>query len=401
MAEFDAEKVSFASDPAESPILEPEVLPGQVGGVPAVQRRTSWQTAVAVLRPRNWKLVRQMVNEEAKVAGEKYFYAIPFTQKDGQVKVVSDGSIGLAYAFLRAMGNCGVETIIDRSGGDEVDFISHMVDLERGSNISRSVTRNIREARNKMPTLYKKDFQRFIDINYGQAQSISQRNAIRAMIPDPYWDEALETAKMAAEMRAKQDADAAEKAVAFAFKSYGLTPDRLERALGKPKARWSAEDITTLRGIFTALKEERVTLESVFPEVPPEPAPAPPPPPPPEKKKAEPKKEPPPPAAPPAETQEEPPGEAPPVEAPPETEQPPKKAKGESKKKATKQEMGLEEAVKIYTDKGYTVADAGLYFPIQESFDELPQDKIKDFIQFAREVPAKPFSPAPAEGDEW
>jgi len=409
MAEaFDPNKVDFSSGEAQAtvePIYTPQVVGEDAPQVPATQRRTTWQTALAVIRPRQWDLVRSNVLGEAKIAADKFYYAIPFTQKDGTVKVVSDGSIGLAYAFVRALGNCAIETFVEHKiapDGHHIEFTSHFIDLERGVNIVRAITRNIDKARMKMPKLYEKDYQRFIDMNFGAAQSVSQRNAIRALVPDYMWEEAVEEAQKAAAEKAKMEKDAADKALAFIKNTYNVDQDRVEAALGKAKKAWTPDDSVTLRGMIRAIKEEQATVDSIFPV----PRPEPPGEPPPEKEK--PKKE-----TKKKKTKEEKdegegdktaPGEEaqakgpeesagePPVEPPPpEPPQPEAPKEGVASK--------LAEAVQIYTDKGYTVADAALYFPIAMSFDEMPPDKVNDFHDFASKVPAKTQPTHPGEPD--
>lgn len=39
--------------------------------------------------------------QEAKIAGEEFFYSIPFKDKEGNVKAVEDGGIDLAYDTWR------------------------------------------------------------------------------------------------------------------------------------------------------------------------------------------------------------------------------------------------------------------------------------------------------------
>ena len=112
MAEGEWEAVPVSTGEGIKDVMAQAEAMGGVPQVPVVQRRTAFQTAVAVIRPRSLKAVEQDILMESESAGEEFFYSIPFKKKDGSVENVRDGSIDLAYAFMRAMGNCGITSAV-------------------------------------------------------------------------------------------------------------------------------------------------------------------------------------------------------------------------------------------------------------------------------------------------
>jgi hypothetical protein len=272
----------MAEEFAEARIMSGETLgasvPVPVPAAPVAQRRSSYQTAVAVIRPRDLKLVEARIMQEAEIAGEEFFYSIPFKDKEGNVKAVEDGSIDLAYAMMRAMGNCAVETAVEdvsAPDGHHFQFTSTFIDLETGANYTRTVRRNAQDPR--LAGIRGKDPQRAYDMAFGAAQSISQRNAIKAGVPGVLWKKAVERAKQVAANRLSDDTPARsiQKAVDL-FKGMGVGLAQIEKALGKAKDEWGKEEIIRLRGFYKAISDGMAAKESLFPPVEPPPPEAPP-----------------------------------------------------------------------------------------------------------------------------
>lgn len=254
-------------------ILEAKVVSGEaeefynlavqpVPAAPVQKIQTSFQTALAVIKPRNLANVERMITEEAKFAKDTFFYSFPMGGKQ-----IEGASIELAQSFMRAWGNCAVETVVsDVQTGDGLfwEFTSYFIDLERGSTFVRVYRRKAGAGR--LTNLAKKDPQRVHDINFGAAQSISQRNAVLAAAPKWLVKGAIETAKTAIrdDIRIETPARSIEKAIA-AFTKMGVTVARIETALGKPKADWAEDEIISMRGFYNAINEGHATVEMIFP----------------------------------------------------------------------------------------------------------------------------------------
>jgi len=273
MAEAEWEEVPVSTGEGIKDVMEQAQAFGGAPQVPVVQRRTAFQTAVAVIRPRLLKAVEQDILMEAESAGEEFFYSIPFRKKDGSVENVRDGSIDLAYAFMRAMGNCGITSDIQdvvAPDGHHWEFTATFIDLEKGANYERTVRRQA--GAGMLTGLAKKDPQRVYDMRFGAAQSIAHRNAIKAGVPGWLWKRAVEKSIDAATaaIRKETPAVAIEKAIKH-FTGMGVTLEMMEKALGKNKAAWETDEILKLRGYATAIKDGQTTAEGIFGRAEPEP----------------------------------------------------------------------------------------------------------------------------------
>jgi hypothetical protein len=111
-----------------------------------------------------------------------------------------------------------------------------------------------------------KDPQRAYDMAFGAAQSISQRNAIKAGVPGVLWKKAVEQAKQIAANRLSDDTPdrSIQKAIDL-FKGMGVGLAQIEKALGKAKDEWGKEEIIRLRGFYKAVSDGMATKESLFP----------------------------------------------------------------------------------------------------------------------------------------
>jgi hypothetical protein len=210
---------------------------------------------------------------ESESAGEEFFYSIPFRKKDGSVENVRDGSIDLAYAFMRAMGNCGITADVKdvlAPDGHHWEFTATFIDLEKGANYERAIRRQA--GAGSLVGLAKKDPQRVYDMRFGAAQSIAHRNAIKAGVPGWLWKRAVEKAIDAATaaIRKETPAVAIEKAIKH-FTGMGVTLEMMEKALGKVKSAWETDEILKLRGYATAIKDGQSSAEGIFGRAEPEP----------------------------------------------------------------------------------------------------------------------------------
>ena len=59
---------------------------------------------------------------------------------------------------------------------------------------------------------------------------------------------------------------ATEKALKF-LAGYGISEARVMAVLGKPRQEWASEDIASLRGLASQLKDGQATAAQLFPEV--------------------------------------------------------------------------------------------------------------------------------------
>jgi hypothetical protein len=235
---------------------EPETYPaGTVAPVPLMRSQTQFHTAVAVQKPRNLDKVVAAVLREAEFAGDAFYYSFPMGGKK-----IEGPSIGLAMAVAREWGNCAVPVEYYETPGEWV-FNAHFVDLERGFTVSRVFRKK------KGKGAFKKlEEERAEDMTFQAAQSRAIRNVVLAGVPRWLTDQAKERAKEAVLKGISKEglAAATEKALKF-LAGYGIGEERVLTVLGKPKNEWASEDIATLRGLASQLKDGQVTAEQLFP----------------------------------------------------------------------------------------------------------------------------------------
>ena len=225
--------------------------------VPMVRSQTQFHTAVAVQRPRSLDKIVAAVLREAEFAGDAFYYSFPMGGKK-----IEGPSIGLAMAVAREWSNCAVPVEYYETPAEWV-FTAHFVDLERGFTVSRVFRKK------KGKGVFKKlEDDRAEDMTFQAAQSRAIRNVVLAGVPRWLTDQAKERAKEAVLKGITKEglAAATEKALKF-LAGYGITEDRVIAVLGKSKSEWTSDDIASLRGMASQLKDGQTTAEQLFPLV--------------------------------------------------------------------------------------------------------------------------------------
>jgi hypothetical protein len=223
--------------------------------VPLMRSQTQFHTAVAVQRPRNLDKVVAAVLREAEFAGDAFYYSFPMGGKK-----IEGPSIGLAMAVAREWSNCAVPVEYYETATEWV-FNAHFVDLERGFTVSRVFRKK------KGKGAFKKlEDDRAEDMTFQAAQSRAIRNVVLAGVPRWLTDQAKERAKDAVLKGISKEglAVATDKALKF-LAGYGISEERVIAVLAKPKHAWASEDIASLRGMASQLKDGQTTAEQLFP----------------------------------------------------------------------------------------------------------------------------------------
>jgi hypothetical protein len=266
--------MNAVQDAAPSPFAEvepftgePEIIPpGLVNPpVPLMRSQTQFHTAVAVQRPRNLDKVVAAVLREAEFAGDAFYYSFPMGGKK-----IEGPSIGLAMAVAREWSNCAVPVEYYETPTEWV-FNTHFVDLERGFTVSRVFRKK------KGKGVFKKlEDDRAEDMTFQAAQSRAIRNVVLAGVPRWLTDQAKERAKDAVLKGISKEglAVATDKALKF-LAGYAISEERVLAVLGKPKHEWASEDIASLRGMASQLRDGQATAEQLFPLVESKPEPVP------------------------------------------------------------------------------------------------------------------------------
>ena len=169
-------------------------------------------------------------------------------------------------AVAREWSNCAVPVEYYETATEWV-FTAHFVDLERGFTVSRVFRKK------KGKGAFKKlEDDRAEDMTFQAAQSRAIRNVVLAGVPRWLTELAKERAKDAVVKGISKEglAAATDKALKF-LAGYGVSQERVSAALGKPKQEWTSEDIASLRGMASQLKDGQATAGQLFPEATPAP----------------------------------------------------------------------------------------------------------------------------------
>lgn len=214
------------------------------------------QIATAHRFPRSLKRFRdealQMVTLTEDIAKE-CIYALPRDKK-----IIEGPSARFAEVVASAWGNCRAGARIVNEGADFITAQGVFHDLERNVCITYEVQRRITNSEGRR---YKADM---IGVTGNAASSIALRNAILKGIPKAFWASMYQAARTTAKgdfkTLANRRADALKE-----FLGYGVSKEMIFTLLQVA----GVEDITldnlvTLAGLLTAIKEGDTTVEQAF-----------------------------------------------------------------------------------------------------------------------------------------
>jgi hypothetical protein len=246
---------SFTDDPIEGELVEAE----SEGGILAQLNRSEidMQIATAKKYPRNLKKFmnecRSMSCLDEHTASE-CFYSLPRSGKN-----IVGPSARFAEIAISAWGNChaGARVIAE----DEKFVIAQgaFYDLERNVRITYEVRRRVTDKNGRR---YNDDM---IGVTSNAACSIALRNAALKGIPKAYWSTIFEAAKTTAIGNVKSLVQSRQDMLAY-FAKMGVREDRVLAAVEKPSVEdIDTDDLLTLKGIATALKDGDTTIEQAFP----------------------------------------------------------------------------------------------------------------------------------------
>jgi len=199
----------------------------------------------------------QMVTLTDKIAGE-CIYALP---RDG--KVIEGPSARFAEVAASAWGNARAGARVINEGDQFITAQGVFHDLERNVAITYEVQRRITDKNGRK---YKPDM---IGVTANAACSIALRNAILKGIPKAFWAEMYEAARRASIGDVKSIANKRADAIK-AFKIYNISEAQILARIGRAGVQdITIDDLITLAGFLTAIKEGDSTAESIFADEPP------------------------------------------------------------------------------------------------------------------------------------
>jgi hypothetical protein len=200
------------------------------------------------------KLVETVAMQKStREGGEELFYSLP---RGG--KVIEGPSVRLAEIIAHTYGNCrvGVRTVAEESDFVVCQGVFH--DLEQNVAITFEVKRRIRR---RDGTRYDDDM---IGVTANAGCGIAYRNAVLKGVPKAFWLPLYEKAR---KMAGGSEKEAAKnrKAVIDYFGKMGVAEKDVLRVAGVGKLSDIGPDqIATLRGIATAIKDGETTKAAAF-----------------------------------------------------------------------------------------------------------------------------------------
>jgi hypothetical protein len=232
------------------------------------------QVATAKQYPREVKTsvahAIEMATATPDIAAECFYVLKRKDSRTGKVTTIEGPSIRLAEIFACTWKNLayGFRAIAD--DGRAVVLEGVCVDYETNLRCTKQVRRNVLDRNGRRLS------EDMVTVTTMAAGSIGCRNAIFGVIPGIYVTQALKAAKRAAVGEAKSLTARRDKAVAH-FAKLGVEEARVLGVLGREAVdAITEEDVQTLLGIATAIRDGDTTLEQAFPPPPtagqPEPA---------------------------------------------------------------------------------------------------------------------------------
>lgn len=193
-----------------------------------------------------------MATLSESVAGE-CIYALPRAGK-----TIEGPSVRLAEIVASAWGNCRYGARIIEEGAEFITAQGVFHDLERNVSITYEVRRRIT---NKQGERYNADM---IGVAANAACSIAMRNAIFKGVPKAFWVDIYAAARKVVAGDSKTLASRRSDALATLSK-VGATEPMVLAALGlKGVEDIGVDELVTLRGLYTAVREGEIPVERAF-----------------------------------------------------------------------------------------------------------------------------------------
>ena len=241
-------------------------LTPRAGGAATDQALAGFVTAQKVAIKRDFPRILAEGKAVAAAAGDRFFYRIPFKQRDkatGETKTtfVEGPSINLAMAAVSLYGNCKVAAVVEKETQDAWTFAAQFQDLEKGVTIVRSFQQR------KGQNTGMRDGGRQLDIVFQIGQSKAMRNVIVAALP-LLVSEMHEAAKDSLLSRIAKNPDAARSWVLDRLDQRRISIKRVERMIARAQDKWTAADMARIVADLNAIADGVATADDLWPLAP-------------------------------------------------------------------------------------------------------------------------------------
>ena len=239
----------------------PATVPGPLSNTAAAMLGQS-SVAMVVPVPRDVRKVLEEIKVLAAIAGDKYYYRIPFRdRRTGKVTYAEDGNINMANDLARVWRNMQVDCAFVDEGSHWV-FYGRVIDRENGVTMIRPF-----RARPTASRIGGDDAERRVDASFQIGVSKAERNVILNYLR-PYADFALQEAKASAVDKYGKRIDHYRKAVPKMLAERGIELKRVEAVVGRKAEQWLAEDVAKVVAMMNSIEDGMATLNDTFPPLP-------------------------------------------------------------------------------------------------------------------------------------
>ena len=241
-------------------------LTPRAGGAATDQALAGFVTAQKVAIKRDFPRILAEGKAVAAAAGDRFFYRIPFKQKDrnsGETRTtfVEGPSINLAMAAASLYGNCKIAAVVEKETQDAWTFAAQFQDLEKGVTIVRSFQQR------KGQNTGMRDQGRQADIVFQIGQSKAMRNVIVAALP-LLVSEMHEAAKDSLVGKIEKNLDGWRSKILDGLERRKIAIKRVERAVARAHDKWTAADMARIVADMNAVADGVATPDDLWPPAP-------------------------------------------------------------------------------------------------------------------------------------
>lgn len=234
---------------------EPEEVGTQLAEIPR-DSMVDGQVATAKRYPRSIARFRKEVISLACLDEESAGACLYALVRSG--KTIEGPSARFAEILLYSWGNSRAEAAVVEEGPTHLKAQGTYYDLERNVAVRKTVQRRITDKNGRR---YNDDM---IGVTGNAAISIALRNAVFAGIPKAIWKGMYEQARLASLGKGGTLTQTRQKMIEY-YGKLGIKPEQLYALLEVEGLEDVKEDqIITLRGLATAIKDGETTLEDIF-----------------------------------------------------------------------------------------------------------------------------------------
>lgn len=223
---------------------------------------------MAFQKPRSYDLARVRILEACK--RPSFAPRVQYTKPIGGDKTVSGGSIRFAEMLSREWGNILIKDTVIYDDETTRRISVTAIDLETNATLSKDIQlsktversygidREILGERTNSKggkTFIVRATEDEMQIKQESAVSKAKRNLVIALIPQEIVEEAIETAKRTMGAEDAANPGEARKKMVDLFYALGVKPTDIEDYLKHPLASCSPSELSTLRSIYTAIKD--------------------------------------------------------------------------------------------------------------------------------------------------